>query len=97
MEKNLEWFLRRNFGLTGEYNSPAYKEAEAITDEQRRMDAFDAILEKSGPEGYYSKEAWDAWERALKMVDDLVEMGILDDDGSDSPASDIRTGFCDLS
>lgn len=97
MEKNLEWFLRRNFGLTGEFYSPAYKKAESITDEDERYAAFDAILDEKGPEGYYTKEAWDAWDRALKMVDDLVEMGILNDDGIDSPASDIRTGFCDLS
>ena len=97
MEKNLEWFLRRNFGLVGEYYSQEYKNALAIAYEKERDNAFNAILEKSGPEGYYTKEAWAAWEKALSMVDDLVAMGILDDENMDSPASIIRCGFCDLS
>lgn len=97
MENNLEWFLRRNFGLKGEYFSQAYKDAEAITDEEERDEAYEAILEKYGPSGYYTKEAWDAWSRALAMVDDLVAMGLLNDDGIDSPASIIQCGFCDLS
>ena len=95
--KTLEDFLRRNFGLNGEYHSEAYKRAEAIEDEAERDDAYKAILEAKGPEGYYTEEAWEAWDRALAMVDDLVAMGILADDGIYSPADNIRTGFCDLS
>ena len=95
--KTLEDFLRRNFGLKGEYFSSEYKAAMEITDLVERNVAFGAIFEKNGPEGYYTKEAWDAWQRALNMVDDLVSMGILDDDNSDSPAWVIRHGFCDLS
>lgn len=97
MEKNLEWFLRRNFGLKGEYFSDAYKKAMAITDEEERDKAFDAILEAKGPEGYYTPEAWDAWSKALAMVDDLVSMGLLDESTFDSPAWNIRHGFFDLS
>ena len=95
--KNLEWFLRRNFGLKGEYFSQAYKDAEAIEDEEERDEAYDAILEEKGPEGYYTKEAWDAWQRALSMLDDLVAMGLLDDNGIDSPYCKITCGFCDHS
>lgn len=94
--KNLEDFLRRNFGLKGEYFSPEYKAAVALEDDDERDAAFEAILDKNGPEGYYTKEAWAAWERALNMVDDLVSMGIFDDE-PESPAWDIRHGFCDLS
>ena len=97
MEKNLEWFLRRNFGLKGEYFSQAYKDAEAITDEKERGVAYEAILEKDGFSGYFTKDAWDAWQRALDMVDDLVAMGLLKDGGMYSPAEDIRCGFCDFS
>lgn len=96
MEKNLEWFLRRNFGLNGEYFSQVYKDAEEITDEEERGEAFDAILE-DGVDKCFTKEAWDAWSKALAMVDDLVAMGLLKDGGIDSPAEEIRCGFCDLS
>lgn len=96
MEKNLEWFLRRNFGLKGEYFSQAYKDAEAITDEEERDEAFGAILE-NGVDQCFTEEAWEAWSKALSMLDDLVAMGLLDEDGMDAPAWKIRDGFCDVS
>ena len=97
MEKNLEWFLRRNFGLKGEYFSAEYKKANAIEDDDERMEAYDAILEKDGLAGYYTEEAWEAWQKALNMVDDLVAMGLISEEGMDAPAWAIRHGFCDLS
>ena len=96
MEKNLEWFLRRNFGLKGEYFSQAYKDADALETEKERDDAFYKILE-DGIDKCFTKEAWDAWSKALAMVDDLVAMGLLKDGWIDSPAERIRCGFCDLS
>ena len=96
MEKNLEWFLRRNFGLKGEYFSAEYKKAIAIEDEGERDESIGKILE-NGIDRCFTKEAWDAWSRALAMVDDLVAMGLLKDGRIDSPADNIRTGFCDLS
>ena len=44
----------------------------------------------------YTKEALDAWDRANKMVDDLVEMNLISDDGMDGPANVIHDGFVDL-
>jgi hypothetical protein len=94
--KDLEWFLRRNFGLIGEYHSQEYKDAFTLSDEDARSEAYDAILEAKGPEGYYTKEAWAAWGKALQVIDDLVAMGLLED-GIHSPAQEIREGFCDIS
>lgn len=96
--KNLEWFLRRNFGLKGQYYSDEF---EAVI--KREMEGDDNALdewyenEEHEPKDDYTEEAWDAWSRALQMVDDLVAMGLLKDGGMDSPADLIRCGFCDLS
>lgn len=94
--KNLEWFLRRNFGLKGEYFSKEYKDAKAITDEEERDEAFGKILD-DGFDKCFTKEAWDAWQKALNMLDDLVAMGLLNGGGIDSPYDTITCGFCDLS
>ena len=100
-EGSLEWFLRRNFGLKGEYYSPEFQAVvdrieSANTEEEREAiaDAWYAAPDWE-PSKNYSKEAWDAWQRALNMVDDLVKMGAISDDGIDSPASCISCAFCD--
>lgn len=77
---DFEGLLRKHFGLKGEYNSPAYKRAVAIADEEERGEAFDAILEKKGPEGFYTKEAWDAWQRAIDLIEGLRDAGLINDD-----------------
>lgn len=98
---SLEWFLRRNFGLVGQYYSQEFlavidkASSKNSTDEENEVynEWYDAPDWE--PSKNYSKEAWDAWQRALEMVDDLVAMGILDDNGIDSPYSEIIRGFCD--
>lgn len=100
-EGTLEWFLRRNFGLKGAYYSAEFqavvdKIENANTEEEREAlsgEWYDAPDWE--PSKNYSPEAWEAWERALNMVDDLVTMGLIDEDGADSPAWNIRHGFCD--
>lgn len=100
-EGTLEWFLRRNFGLKGAYYSAEFqavvdKIENANTEEEREAisgEWYDAPDWE--PSKDYSPEAWDAWRRARNMVDDLVKMGAISDDGSNSPASCITCAFCD--
>ena len=100
-EGSLEWFLRRNFGLVGPYYSAEFQAVvdrieSANTEEEREAisnEWYDSP--EWEPSKNYSTEAWDAWERALKMVDDLVTMGLISEDGMDAPANQIRDGFCD--
>lgn len=100
-EGSLEWFLRRNFGLVGPYHSAEFQAVvdrieSANTEEEREAisnEWYDSP--EWEPSKNYSKEAWDAWQRALNMVDDLVKMGAISDDGIDSPASCISCAFCD--
>ena len=100
-EGTLEWFLRRNFGLTGNYYSAEFEAVLAKIEKAKTEKARDAIADKWydspdwEPSKNYSPEAWDAWQRALNMVEDLVKMGAISDDGINSPASCIISAFCD--
>lgn len=90
--KNLEWFLRRNFGLVGQYYS---NEFEAVIEREQEGDekAFDKFYEahEDDPSAEFTKEAWDAWHRAYEMVNDLMEMGILNEE----EGGKIQCGFWD--
>lgn len=100
-EGTLEWFLRRNFGLKGEFYSDEFRAVVEKIENANTKEEGDAIADKWydapdwEPSKNYSPEAWDAWQRALNMVDDLVKMGAISDDGIDSPASCITCAFCD--
>ena len=89
--KDLEWFLRRNFGLKGEFFSNEFKKARAIPDQEESDEAIYAILEKKGPEGLYTKAAWNKWQQALDLVADLEEVGAISED----VGHDIARWFCD--
>ena len=88
---DFEAMLRKHFGLKGEFYSEGYKQAVAIEDEEERDKAFDALLDKSGPDAYYTEEAWEAWGRALDFIDDLEDAGIIDS----NTKGRISTCFCD--
>lgn len=94
---SLEWFLRRNFGLKGQYYSDAFEaviaKAMAAKDDDEDNEIWDSwfCAPDYEPSMDHTKEAWDAWTRAYEMVGDLVEMGILDEETADK----IREGFCD--
>lgn len=102
-EGSLEWFLRRNFGLKGAYYSAEFEAVLAKIEKAKTEKARDAIADKWydapdwEPAKNYSPEAMEAWDRALKMVDDLVTMGLISEDGMRAPANRIRDGFCDNS
>lgn len=88
---DFEALLRKHFGLKGEYHTQEWKDASAIVDEKERDEAFSAILDKNGLDGYFTKEAWDAWERALDFLKDLEEAGIINSD----IYNHISERFCD--
>ena len=77
---DFEALLRKYFGLKGEYHSKEYKQARALTDDEERSEAYEAILEKSGPGGYFTAEAWEAWDKALAFIEDLARAGVINDD-----------------
>ena len=85
---NLESFLRRHFGLVGPYHTPEY--AAVLEAGEEALEAW-WNDDNNEPSKAYSKEAWEAWDRAVAVVDDLESMGII----SESVAGDIRAGFCD--
>lgn len=90
--KNLEWFLRRNFGLVGQYYSDEF---EAVIKREQEGDdkAFNEFFEahEDDPTAEFTKEAWEAWNRAYEMVNDLVGMGILSEEEGDK----IHCGYWD--
>lgn len=86
MEMDLEAFLRRHFGLKGEFYSDEFERAKKAGD-----GAIMAILEEKGPAGLYSEEAWAAWEKAIALVDDLEAAGVISEDA----AAGVRCWFCD--
>ena len=92
--KNLEWFLRRNFGLKGDYYTDEYK--QFIANGGTAEEFVDKWFDDDYCVHMYTKEALDAWDRANNMVDDLVEMNLISDDGMDGPANVIHDGFVDL-
>ena len=74
-----EQFLRKHFGLTGEYYTEAFKEIQAIKDEKERESAMDDFLddETADCQKQFTREAWAAWGKALEMFSDLEKEGVL--------------------
>ena len=99
-EGTLEWFLRRNFGLKGAFYSPEFQAVVDKIENTEDKEEREALSEAwhSAPDWEVSKEytpeAWEAWQRAINMVEDLVKMGAITD-GIDSPADSIICAFCD--
>ena len=90
---DFEALLRKHFGLKGEYHTQEWKDASAIADDEERNKAFFSILDENGLVGYLTKEAWEAWERALDFLQDLEDAGIINSD----IYSHIAHRFCDNS
>lgn len=75
---DFEAFLQKHFGLVGKLLS----DLDATNDE---------LWEDHDLEEFYSKEGWDAWQRAIDLVDDMAEIGLLSDDARNN----IIHSFCD--
>lgn len=74
-----EQFLRKHFGLKGEYYTKEFKEILAIKDEKERESAMDDFLddETTDCQKQFTREAWAAWGQALEMFSDLEKEGYL--------------------
>ena len=78
-----EDLLRKYFGLKGEFYTKEYREACSIVDPVERRNALDDIADNDDGECRltFTREAWDAWGRALDMLDDLCGAGYIGMDG----------------
>ena len=76
---NAEQFLRKYFGLKGEYYTEEWKAMLSIKDEKERDAVMDDILNNDTIECHrqFTREAWDAWSRALEMFSELEKEGYL--------------------
>ena len=75
---DFEAFLQKHFGLKGKLRSD--------------LDASDPkVWEEHDLEEFYTKEAWDAWQRAIDLFDDMEEIGLI----PKGMSNEICTHFCD--
>ena len=75
---NFEKFLQDHFGLVGPLHS--------------ELDCTDpAVWEEHDLEEFYTKEAWDAWQRAIDLFEDMATIGLI----SEEVSMDIIHSFCD--
>lgn len=76
---NAEQFLRKHFGLVGEYYTEEWKRMLAITDKEEREAVMDSILleDSFDCKRQFTREAWEAWGKALEMFDDIEREGYL--------------------
>ncbi len=75
---DFEAFLQKYFGLVGKLHSD--------------LDASDPeVWAEHDLEEFYTKEAWDAWQRAIDFFEDMANIGLI----SEEQFSEITTHFCD--
>jgi hypothetical protein len=75
---DFEKFLQDHFGLVGPLHS--------------ELDCTDpAVWEEHDLEEFYTKEAWEAWERAINLFEDMARIGLI----SEETSMDIIHSFCD--
>ena len=70
-----EEFLRKYFGLKGEFYTKEWKELLANGSKEEQF----AYLDDETPDckKQFTREAWEAWGKALDMFDDLEREGYL--------------------
>ena len=75
---DFEAFLKKHFGLKGKLYSD--------------LDASDPKMwEEHDLEEFYTEEAWEAWQRAIDLFEDMEEIGLI----PKGMANEICTHFCD--
>lgn len=75
---DFEKFLQDHFGLVGPLRSDLDR-----TDPEN--------WEKYDIDKFFTKEGWDAWQRAIDLFDDMAKIGLL----TDEVRNDIEHSFCD--
>lgn len=76
---DFEAFLKKHFGLTTELHSELGKNIDNWGN-----DAYDL-------KELFTEEAWEAWERAIALFEDMAEIGLIRERDRD----DILESFCD--
>lgn len=80
---NAEQFLRKYFGLVGEYYTEEWKRMLAIKDEDERNAVMESLMFLDNGEldpnctREFTREAWAAWGKALDMFNDLFSEGYI--------------------
>ena len=76
---DFESFLQKHFGLVGPLHSD--------------LDPDTANFEDHDIKDFFTDEGWDAWQRAIDLMDDLQKIGLISEDVQ----MDIVHSFCDNS
>ena len=78
LKYDFEKFLQDHFGLVG----PLRSELDVANPE---------VWAEHDLEEFYTKEAWAAWERAIKLFEDMARIGLI----SEEVSLNIIHSFCD--